>query len=94
MKRRSSFVFATIFVMSPLTVAFADIRSASVCATSLTIDQKLIFQTVLPDVMPETNLSALIRAKVTALVTAGRLPMSSAPDDAKIASRCLQMVHQ
>jgi hypothetical protein len=73
---------------------FADSRSAATCAASLTADQRLIYQSVLLDLTRKANLSDLVRAKVTALVTAGRLPMASAPDDARIAARCLQMVHQ
>jgi hypothetical protein len=94
MKRPLPLVFATGFVVAISTVTFADSRSAAVCAVSLTIDQRLIYETVLPDLTPEANLSALVRIKVTALVGAGRLPMSSAPDDARIAGRCLQMVHR
>ncbi len=94
MKTPLPLVSATGFVVAISTVAFADARSAAVCAASLTTDQKLIYQSVLPDLSREANLPALVRAKVTALVGAGRLPMSSAPEDASIAGRCLQMVHQ
>ena len=94
MKRSLSFLLVTLFAISLSGVAVADTRSASACSAALTIDQKLIYQTVLADLIRDANLSDLIRAKVTALVTAGRLPMSSAPDDAKVASRCLRMVRQ
>jgi hypothetical protein len=76
------------------TVAFADTRTATACAASLTTEQRLIYQSVLPDLTRETNLSNIVRTKVVFLVSAGRLQMSSAPDAAKVAGRCLQMVHQ
>jgi hypothetical protein len=93
-KRSLPIVSTTGFVVALSTIALADARSAAVCAKSLTVDQKLIYQSVLPDLTREADLTALVRAKVIALVGAGRLPMSSAPDDAKIAGRCLQMAHQ
>lgn len=93
--KTSSLQIVTVGLVAALsTTAFADSRSGAVCAASLTADQQLIYQSILPDLTREANLSALVRAKVTALVTAGRLPISSAPDDARIAAHCLQMVHQ
>jgi hypothetical protein len=93
MKRSLALVAAGLVVASS-TAALADAGAAGVCAASLTADQKLIYHAVLPDLTREANLPALVRTKVTALVTAGRLPMSSAPDDARIAGRCLHIVRQ
>jgi hypothetical protein len=94
MKTSSLLVSTALWALLLPATAFADARSAATCAASLTASQKLIYQSVLPDLKRETDLPTLVRAKVMALVTAGRLQMSSAPDDAQVAASCLQMVHQ
>ncbi len=93
-KRSSLFGAVAICSVTLPVTAFADTLSARTCAASLTTDQRLIYQSVLPELTQETDLPSLIRSKVMALVTAGRLQTASAPDDAKIAGRCLLMVHQ
>jgi hypothetical protein len=93
MKRSSLSVSAALCALALPASSLADTRSAAACAASLTADQTLIYRAVLPDLTRDTDLPALVRAKVMALVTAGRLQMSSAPDDAQAAARCLRMVH-
>jgi hypothetical protein len=79
--------------LSPV-VAFADAKSAAGCAASLTNDQKGIYQAVLADFTQQANLTLLVRAKVIALVEARRLQAASAPDDAKAAAHCLEMMYK
>lgn len=94
MKRSLLSVSAAFWLAVLSETTFADLRSAGACSATLTADQKLIYQTVLPDLKRETDLPSLVRTKVMALVNAGRLSISTAPDDARTAGRCLQMVHQ
>jgi hypothetical protein len=62
------------------------------CAQSLTSHQGLIYRTVRPEVAAGVDLVPLIRARVIALVQAGRVPYASAPDDAQAAARCLRLL--
>jgi hypothetical protein len=62
------------------------------CAAALTPNQSLIYRTVRPEVTPGVDLTPLIRARVIALVQAGRVPHASAPDDAQVAARCLRLL--
>lgn len=94
MKRSSLSIPAAFWIAAVPAPVFADMQSAITCAASLTADQKQIYQSVLPYLTPETDLPSLVRTKVMALVNAGRLSMSTAPDDATKAGRCLQMAHQ
>jgi hypothetical protein len=91
----SSLLLPTVLcVVAFPAAALADTRSATACAANLTANQRLIYLSVLPDLKRDTDLVTLIRAKTMALVTTGRLSMSAAPDEAKAAGHCLQMVHQ
>ena len=94
MKRSSLSIPAAFWIAAFPAPAFADMQSAITCAASLKADQKLIYQSVLPYLTPETGLPSLVRTKVMALVNAGRLSMSTAPDDARKARRCLQLAQQ
>jgi hypothetical protein len=93
MKRSSLSIPAAFWIAAVPAPGFADMQSAATCAASLTADQNLIYQSVLPYLTPETDLPSLVRTEVMALVSAGRLSMSTAPDDARKAGRCLQMVY-
>jgi hypothetical protein len=65
---------------------------AEACASGPSANQGLIYRTVRPEVTPSADLTPLIRARVIALVQAGRIPHASAPDDAQIAARCLRLL--
>lgn len=78
-------------VLQPI-AASADMEAAETCAVTLSADQRLIYEAVKPDVKLDTYLFKLVRTKVIALVTAGRVPRSSAPDDAQIAAKCLKQL--
>jgi hypothetical protein len=78
-------------VLQPI-AAFADLKAAETCAVTLSPDQRLIYEAVKPDVKLDADLFKLVRTKVIALVTAGRVPRSSAPDDAQIAAKCLKLL--
>lgn len=93
MKRLSLSIPAAFWIAAAPAPVLADMQSATTCAASLTADQNLIYQSVLPYLTPETDLPSLVRTEVMALVNAGRLSMASAPDDAREAARCLQMVY-
>lgn len=94
MKRVSLYIPAAFWIAAATAPVFADMQSATTCAASLTADQNLIYQSVLPSLTSETDLPSLVRTEVMTLVNAGRLSMSTAPDDARKASQCLQMVYQ
>jgi hypothetical protein len=94
MKTPTLLIAAALYTVILCTAVKADIGSATDCAALLTVEQKLIYKSVLPDLKPQADLRALVRSKTIELAKAGRLKMSSAPDDAKIAHRCLKMVRQ
>jgi hypothetical protein len=72
--------------------ALANEVAAETCAATLTANQQLIYQTVKPDFRPDADLIKQVRPKVIDLVTAGKLPRASAPDDAQAAAKCLKLL--
>jgi hypothetical protein len=84
---------AIVLAVGASTPALANAK-ADGCAAVLTSHQGLIYRTVRPEVVAGVDLVPLIRARVIALVQAGRVPYASAPDDAQAAARCLRLLQQ
>ncbi len=90
-------------LMPALLIIFATPSSAmdepvAHCATTLTSNQSIIFKSAIATIRPEIDLKssdtlkAYMRPKVITLVSAGKIKMASAPDDAKAAADCLMLL--
>jgi hypothetical protein len=92
-KSRKSNISLAIMCIACITIpAAAAVKEADACAAKLNASQKLIYNAVKPEVKPTTKLNPLIRSKTIGLVKAGKVTRSAAPDDAKIAAKCLKML--
>jgi hypothetical protein len=90
--RKSNLALTAALIVCAAMPLSAAAKEADGCAAKLTASQKLIYQSVKPEVKPKTKLNPLIRSKTIALVKAGKISRSSAPDDAKIAANCLKLL--
>jgi hypothetical protein len=72
--------------------ALANGKAAETCAATLSDNQQLIYQAIKPGFRPDADLIKQVRPKVIDLVTAGKLPRASAPDDAQAAAKCLKLL--
>ncbi len=88
MKRLAVVVFALLL---PATALAAKLEAAG-CAATLPPEAKTIYSAVSPSVAPGIDLRELVREKVTAMVKAGTVAMSSARSSALSAGKCLQML--
>jgi hypothetical protein len=64
------------------------------CVEKLPADGQLIFNTVRPELVPTADLRTLVRAKAIELVGAGKVSQSAAPDAARAAATCLEMLRK
>jgi hypothetical protein len=72
--------------------AFADQQATTACATSLPPPARKIFDSVLKSRPPHVDLGQSVREQTIALVHAGQIQMSTAPDSALAAARCLELL--
>jgi hypothetical protein len=70
--------------------ARADQASSQACAKTLSPESMTIYQAVAPQVTPSTDLIALMKSQVTALVVNGQVERASARASAKAAYPCLK----
>jgi hypothetical protein len=78
----------SFLVLAPL-FAVADTAMPPDCLAMLTKSQRAIYDAVLLDYDPGRGLEPQVRTVTMALVTAGKIPMRAAPQDAQQAAECL-----
>ncbi len=86
-----SVVLVAFALLFPAT-ALAAKPEADSCAAILPAEAKSIYANVSPSVTPGIDLRALVREKVTAMVKAGEVGMTTARTSALSAGKCLQML--
>jgi hypothetical protein len=69
-------------------------NGVAACVAKLSADGQLIFNTVLPELVPKADLRTLVRAKAIELVGNGRVSQAAAPDAALAAAACLELLRK
>jgi hypothetical protein len=82
-----------IICLIPLS-AMADQAAATKCRASLPDEPKLIYDKSAPLVTPSTDLKGVLRSQTRALVLAGKVSLSTAPDSAREAAQCLELLQK
>jgi hypothetical protein len=88
---RTSIIGFTLLALLA-SAAFADQQATTACATRLTPPARKIFDAVLKAKPSHGDLGQSVREQTMALVEAGHLQMSTAPDSAMAAARCLELL--
>jgi hypothetical protein len=70
--------------------ALADADAAQTCAAALPAESKVIYEATAPEFASAEDPRALIKTKVVALVTAGKVAISTAKESAYAAAECLK----
>jgi hypothetical protein len=89
--RKAAAAVCALAILLPAT-GLAAAPQADACAASLPPEAKTIYTEVSPSVAPGIDLRALVKEKVTAMVKAGQVSLSTARSSAVSAGKCLQML--
>ncbi len=73
------------------TLVQADQKGAKTCAAELSAPARQIYDAVNALKLPVNGLPQIVREQTVALVQSGQIAMSTAPDHATAAARCLEL---
>jgi hypothetical protein len=90
MFRTTVFAAASFGAALAATAALADKQAADSCASGLTPESKVIYDSVAPEVTAETNLRDVVTSATRSLVMKGDVERSSAKTSAEAAGACLE----